>query len=176
MSEAFDPSSLTWDDVMENRRKWIARLREPESEQITGHLANYDNPRQACVLGHGCEAVGVPRYLGEDFKTKPESGLEYGYDLAAYGKLKRVAAAPDEIYLAVGLAGGDVWKSSEDEEDEYEDEDDIQDAGVILFGMNDNGPDQMSLQEMADLLELDIEGREGRFFMDKATWERRRNV
>ena len=54
------------EEINENRRKWLAQLRDPESKKHYGELENPLASNARCCLGHACHALDIDRELQED--------------------------------------------------------------------------------------------------------------
>ena len=65
-------SDYTQEDIDENRRKWLAVLRDPKSSKNRGSLESYWDENSRCCLGHACHALDV-----EKEESKPDSAVYY---------------------------------------------------------------------------------------------------
>ena len=52
---------ITQEQVNENRQKWFAVLRAPESSKAVGVLESRTDENSRCCLGHACHALGIAR-------------------------------------------------------------------------------------------------------------------
>ena len=52
---------ITQEQVDENRQKWLAVLRAPESKRASGILESRYEENARCCLGHACHALGISR-------------------------------------------------------------------------------------------------------------------
>ena len=52
---------ITQEQVDENRQKWLAVLRAPESSKAVGVLESRTDENSRCCLGHACHALGITR-------------------------------------------------------------------------------------------------------------------
>ena len=66
----------TQEEIDENRRKWLAQLRDLDSKKEFGQLENVKDSNARCCLGHACHALGIRRRV----KQYPSSSI----DLVAY--------------------------------------------------------------------------------------------
>lgn len=46
--------------IYENRLKTVEHLKRPDLEKHTGEMADFNNPKARCCLGHMCDALGIP--------------------------------------------------------------------------------------------------------------------
>ena len=53
----------TKEQIDNNRRKWLAQLRDPESKKQAGKLESLDDSNARCCLGHACHALGIERWV-----------------------------------------------------------------------------------------------------------------
>ena len=51
----------TQEEIDENRRKWLAQLRDPESKKTTEKLESSIKSNERCCLGHACHALSADR-------------------------------------------------------------------------------------------------------------------
>ena len=49
--------------ITENRQKWLAVLRDPESKKTRGVLESCTDPDARCCLGHACHALGITKTM-----------------------------------------------------------------------------------------------------------------
>ena len=56
--------------VEENRKAWLAKLRDPETKQGFGFLIQEDG--SMCAMGAACQVWGKPRYVYWDVKKMIE--------------------------------------------------------------------------------------------------------
>lgn len=54
---------------VENMRKWVARLRDPEAKQATGAL--HDWGEGMCCLGHACDVSGLTEWVNNGGVSLP---------------------------------------------------------------------------------------------------------
>jgi len=54
-------SVLTREQILENRRKVIEFLKQPERKKAIGHLEDRESNEKRCCLGHMCHALDLPR-------------------------------------------------------------------------------------------------------------------
>lgn len=82
---------LTRTQILENRKLWIARLKDERAKKLKGKLSSPEDLWQSCCLGHGCLAVGL------------EPDLKAFVGLVTYGKRHCSGGSPIEFSDAVGL-------------------------------------------------------------------------
>lgn len=91
-----------WNEVLENRKKWLEFLRVPGRRKVKGFLDIGNGQR--CCLGHACKALGM-KWEGEkhyDVTTHPYEGniprsfLTFFYD-------NEETEAPQKVIDSLGL-------------------------------------------------------------------------
>ena len=96
---------ITQEQVDENRQKWLAVLRAPESSKAVGVLESrtYENSR--CCLGHACHALGItrtvttgPEYVRYDSESKwlPPAARR-ALRINANGNFKKTIEVDDKV-------------------------------------------------------------------------------
>lgn len=68
------------EEVMENRRAWIAYLKSPEAKKAKHQLETTDMEGNAvgrCCLGHGCHVLGVKRTKEEGRSVRYDGRFDY---------------------------------------------------------------------------------------------------
>jgi hypothetical protein len=119
--------------ILENRRKWIDYLKQPDTKKTQGFLVAEDNHEARCCLGHACHVLGTEydadtRHYEDSFHYPPDSvvealglwnhsgGREDELDLdlpSGYGSLSRwndeSNVTPQQIaaYLETVIMGGE---------------------------------------------------------------------
>ena len=53
--------------ITENRQKWLAVLRDPESRKHVKSLEKFTDPNSRCCLGHACHALDIEKNKGSEF-------------------------------------------------------------------------------------------------------------
>ena len=51
-------------EILENRRKWVNHLLDPNTKKTIHKLEHIDNPECRCCLGHGCHVLNLERVVG----------------------------------------------------------------------------------------------------------------
>jgi len=124
--------TLTRQEILDNRRKWIEFLKQPERKKATGFLDTGDGRR--CCLGHGCYVLGVKR-------RKFPGGYAYQYR-ALDGGWRTGSSAVLRDLVGLKTSDGDFIS--------------INGVATCLSGLND-GTDATP-QEIGAYLESVIEG------------------
>lgn len=85
-----------WNEVLENRKKWLEYLRAPGRRKARGYLDIGNGKR--CCLGHACKALGMKSEDKQiyDSLTKGESFHSYFYD-------SEETVAPQKVIDSLGL-------------------------------------------------------------------------
>lgn len=78
-------SKYSWNEVLENREKWLAFLEKKGRKKAAGHLDIGGGQR--CCLGHACYILGISRKW---------EGHDYDYDGS-------VGYAPESLVEKIGL-------------------------------------------------------------------------
>lgn len=79
----------TFEEVLENRLKWIKGLAQPHRKKTEEVLESVQDRDHRCCLGHGCDIFGLPSELHDE-------GVSYGFD-------KDIHYAPRELICLLGL-------------------------------------------------------------------------
>lgn len=123
---------------LENRKKWIAFLRDPARKKVITELESKYDPERRCCLGHGCACL-IP-----GLRDVKESGFVTYENEGFY--------APSAFMDSVGLFGdgGQIY------------------GGGVYFKVwvfnslsEANDETEMTPVDIADFLEATIEGGEG---------------
>ena len=124
----------TQEEIDENRREWLAQLRDPESKKTIGELESYDDTNERCCLGHACYALNIHCDINITDRT-------VSYDTEA-GKLPNSACRKLNIDR-IGRLNNDILLSDDDEYDNF--------YISNLTTLNDDT--DLSPQEIADIIE-----------------------
>jgi hypothetical protein len=155
---------IVWEQVIENRRKWIERLRAPQAQQFKGRLSA-KNPWKSCCLGHACQVLPG---LKQDFT------LVGHHHQFCYGEEQSSIFLPREATYLLGANGrrGHFRKTY------FSEFDSIIKAHCgyqmlseeSLSSINDAG---VALSIIADMLEKCLDGHPDSPLVTKEKWEER---
>ena len=101
----------TKEEINENRQKWLAVLRDPESKKVTSILESTGDPNARCCLGHACHALSLKRtmydksryvYYDYEFRQLPLRACE-ALEIDTNGSFKEPIVIKDHNFY--GLTG-----------------------------------------------------------------------
>ena len=121
----------TQEQIDENRRKWLAVLRDPQSKKKVNKLEDLDNSNVRCCLGHACHALGIERKVvyfpngfvayGNKTETLPFSACNM-LNMEPNGKFKKEVLVEDEPYWSLARINDNTDLTPQEMADVIEDQ------------------------------------------------------